>query len=79
MPPTTADYASDYTSQKQKDDAAIIEKRKRMLQRFLTRLVVHPILKKEHVLHCFLDGNYTWVRLYNENIQYFRKTDNVIA
>lgn len=55
-----SDYASDYTSQKQKDDAAIIEKRKRMLQRFLTRLVVHPILKKEHVLHCFLDGNYTW-------------------
>ncbi|CAO3644514.1 unnamed protein product [Mucor hiemalis] len=31
-----------------------------MLQRFLTRLVVHPVLKKEHVPDCFLNGNYTW-------------------
>lgn len=52
---------AEYTSQKQKDDDLIVEKRKRMFERFLQRLAVHPILGQEHVFHRFLDGDHTWV------------------
>lgn len=52
---------ADYTTQKQKDDVHTIEKRKRMLDRFLKRIVSHPILSKEHVFHRFIDGSNTWV------------------
>ncbi|KAI8641547.1 hypothetical protein BD408DRAFT_433209 [Parasitella parasitica] len=46
-----------------KDDYATIEKRKRMLQRFLQRLAKHPILMKEHIFHRFLDGDTTWTEI----------------
>jgi hypothetical protein len=52
-----AEYA-----QKQKDDSHLIEKRKRMLERFLNRISEHPVLKNEHVFHRFLDGSTMWVR-----------------
>ncbi|EPB82182.1 hypothetical protein HMPREF1544_11065 [Mucor circinelloides 1006PhL] len=52
-----------YTTQNIKDDTAIIEKRKRMLERFLLRLAKHPILVKEHVFHRFLDGTTTWTEI----------------
>ncbi|CAO3597955.1 unnamed protein product [Absidia cylindrospora] len=38
----------------------MIEKRKRMLQRFLCRLIEHPILSKEHILHQFLQPDVVW-------------------
>ncbi|KAK4518054.1 nuclear pore complex subunit [Mucor velutinosus] len=52
-----------YTTQNIKDDSAIIEKRKRMLERFLLRLAKHPILVKEHVFHRFLNGSSTWTEI----------------
>jgi len=47
---------------KAKEDAALIARRKRMLQTFLNRLARHPILSHEHVFHRFLDGEVSWVR-----------------
>ena len=44
----------------------MIEKRKRMLERFLKRVADHPILNQEHVFHRFLDNNHTWV---NSNLE----------
>ncbi|CAO3631447.1 unnamed protein product [Mucor fragilis] len=52
-----------YTTKNIKDDSAIIEKRKRMLERFLLRLAKHPILAKEHVFHRFLDGATAWTEI----------------
>jgi sorting nexin-4 len=48
---------------KAKEDAALIARRKRLLQTFLNRLARHPILSNEHVFHRFLDGEVSWVRL----------------
>ncbi|KAG5458948.1 MAG: hypothetical protein BJ554DRAFT_736, partial [Olpidium bornovanus] len=42
------------------DDLITVEKRKRMLQSFLNRLVRHPILSTEHVFHRFLDPDTQW-------------------
>lgn len=47
---------------KAKEDAAMIARRKRMLQTFLNRIGRHPILSNEHVFHRFLDGEVSWVR-----------------
>lgn len=52
-----ADYAS---MQKTADDLITVEKRKRMLQSFLNRLVRHSILSTEHVFHRFLDPDTQW-------------------
>ncbi|RCI03328.1 Autophagy-protein 20 [Rhizopus stolonifer] len=61
VPPIPEKHSfSDYTTHKQKDDTTIIEKRKRMLERFLKRIADHPILHQEHIFHRFLDGNHTW-------------------
>ncbi len=55
---------SDYAVKqaKAKEDAAMIARRRRMLQTFLNRLARHPILSNEHVFHRFLDGEVSWVR-----------------
>ncbi|KAI8373393.1 hypothetical protein EDC96DRAFT_499167 [Choanephora cucurbitarum] len=61
VPPIPEKHSlSDYTTHKQKDDSVMIEKRKRMLERFLKRVADHPILNQEHVFHRFLDNNHTW-------------------
>ena len=57
---TIGDYA--VKQAKAKDDAAMIARRKRMLQTFLNRLARHPIISNEHVFHRFLDGEVSWVR-----------------
>ena len=57
---TLGDYA--VKQAKAKEDAAMIAKRKRMLQTFLNRIARHPILSNEHVFHRFLDGEVSWVR-----------------
>ena len=59
---TLGEYAVKQT--KAKEDAAMIAKRKRMLQTFLNRIARHPILSNEHVFHRFLDGEVSWVRLF---------------
>lgn len=43
----------------------MIDKRKRMLQRFLVRLAKHPRLCHEHLLHRFLDHSVSWVKIRN--------------
>ncbi|KAI0033670.1 hypothetical protein K488DRAFT_47235 [Vararia minispora EC-137] len=43
-----------------KEDAAMIARRRRMLQTFLNRIAQHPILSNEHVFHRFLDGEVSW-------------------
>ena len=58
---TVSDYAIKQT--KAKEDAALIARRKRMLQTFLNRVARHPVLSNEHVFHRFLDGEVSWVRL----------------
>ena len=57
---TIGDYA--VKQAKAKEDAAMIARRKRMLQTFLNRVARHPILANEHVFHRFLDGEVSWVR-----------------
>ena len=39
----------------------MVEKRKRMLQKFLNRLAKHEILSYEHVFHRFLETGVSWV------------------
>ena len=41
----------------------MVEKRKRMLQKFLNRLAKHEILSYEHVFHRFLEAGVSWVCL----------------
>ncbi|RCI04118.1 Autophagy-protein 20 [Rhizopus stolonifer] len=52
------DYAA--LQAKVRDDLAMVEKRKRMLQTFLNRVAKHPQLGKDHVFHRFLENNVTW-------------------
>lgn len=56
---TLGDYA--VKQAKAKEDAALISRRKRMLQTFLNRVAKHPILSNDHVFHRFLDGEVSWV------------------
>ena len=57
---TLGDYA--IKQAKAREDAALIARRRRMLQTFLNRLARHPIISNEHVFHRFLDGEVSWVR-----------------
>jgi len=56
---TIGDYA--IKQAKAREDAAMIARRKRMLQTFLNRIARHPILSNEHVFHRFLQGEVSWV------------------
>lgn len=56
---TIGDYA--IKQAKAREDAALIARRKRMLQTFLNRIARHPILSNEHVFHRFLQGEVSWV------------------
>ncbi|KAH7927855.1 hypothetical protein BV22DRAFT_1117956 [Leucogyrophana mollusca] len=58
---TIGDYATKQA--KAKEDAAMIARRKRMLQTFLNRIARHPILSNEHVFHRFLDGEVSWAEV----------------
>ncbi|GLB41710.1 putative protein with phoX homologous domain, present in p47phox and p40phox [Lyophyllum shimeji] len=60
---TLGDYA--VKQGKAKEDAAMIARRKRMLQTFLNRVARHPILSNEHVFHRFLDGEVSWTEVLN--------------
>ncbi|KAI8081279.1 uncharacterized protein BX664DRAFT_268302, partial [Halteromyces radiatus] len=55
-----SDYAHVHTQSRHKDELAMVEKRKRMLERFLCRLMEHPILSREHAFHQFLQPNVSW-------------------
>ncbi|KAG0262042.1 Sorting nexin, cytoplasm-to-vacuole targeting pathway/endosomal sorting [Mortierella polycephala] len=58
---TISNYAN--LQNKSKEDAAMVEKRKRMLQKFLNRLAKHEILSYEHVFHRFLETGVSWSEL----------------
>ncbi|KIJ61987.1 hypothetical protein HYDPIDRAFT_158579 [Hydnomerulius pinastri MD-312] len=58
---TIGDYATKQA--KAKEDAAMIARRKRMLQTFLNRIARHPILSNEHIFHRFLDGEVSWTEV----------------
>ncbi|KAJ7453980.1 hypothetical protein B0H11DRAFT_2069962 [Mycena galericulata] len=60
---TLGDYA--VKQAKAKEDAALISRRKRMLQTFLNRVARHPILSNDHVFHRFLDGEVSWSEVLN--------------
>ncbi|KAF8141716.1 hypothetical protein EV363DRAFT_1443623 [Boletus edulis] len=60
---TIGDYATKQA--KAKEDAAMIARRKRMLQTFLNRIARHPILSNEHVFHRFLEGEVSWTEVLN--------------
>ncbi|KAJ7880313.1 hypothetical protein B0H14DRAFT_2707385 [Mycena olivaceomarginata] len=60
---TIGDYA--VKQAKAKEDAALIARRKRMLQTFLNRVARHPILSNDHVFHRFLDGEVSWSEVLN--------------
>ncbi|KAG0365673.1 hypothetical protein BC939DRAFT_451365 [Gamsiella multidivaricata] len=55
---TISNYAN--LQNKSKEDALMVEKRKRMLQKFLNRLAKHEILSYEHVFHKFLEAEVSW-------------------
>ncbi|CAO3663799.1 unnamed protein product [Rhizopus stolonifer] len=40
---------------------SMIDKRKRMLGRFLSRIIVHPVLSQEHIFHRFIYGTESWI------------------
>ncbi|QSL65177.1 hypothetical protein MERGE_002482 [Pneumocystis wakefieldiae] len=46
-----------------KKDTNFIVQRKRMLQVFLNRCAFHPILKRSHVFHCFLNEDISWSQI----------------
>ncbi len=52
------EYASKPTTAK--EDPNLIEKRKRMLQAFLNRVLHHPVLSRFHAFHMFLQGDRSW-------------------
>ncbi|KAI0060944.1 hypothetical protein BV25DRAFT_1806376 [Artomyces pyxidatus] len=56
-----ADYA--IKQGKAREDAALIARRRRMLQTFLNRIARHPIISNEHVFHRFLDGEVSWTEV----------------
>ena len=57
-------------SQKSIQDPNIIEKRRRSLQRFLKRIIVHPFLGIDHHVHQFLDYRVSWADiLRSEQVQ----------
>ncbi|KAF9102362.1 Sorting nexin, cytoplasm-to-vacuole targeting pathway/endosomal sorting [Mortierella sp. AM989] len=58
---TISNYAN--LQNKSKEDAVIVEKRKRMLQKFLNRLAKHEILSYEHFFHRFLEADVSWTEL----------------
>ncbi|WWC86255.1 uncharacterized protein L201_001128 [Kwoniella dendrophila CBS 6074] len=45
---------------KAKEDATVIARRKRLLEDFLRRILRHPILGGEHVVHRFLEDGVSW-------------------
>ncbi|KAI9329987.1 hypothetical protein BDR26DRAFT_871922 [Obelidium mucronatum] len=54
---SVADYAVRPMSGKPKEDFKMVEARKRGLAWFLNRVAMHPILRREHVFHGFLEGD----------------------
>lgn len=48
-------YAKHTSLARTKDDPKVILKRKRMLASFLNRLIRHPVLSREHLVHGFLE------------------------
>lgn len=48
-----------------KNDPAIIARRKRMLERFLQRLDMHPVLRMDVVFRRFLEARYSWHEIAN--------------
>ncbi|PVV01268.1 hypothetical protein BB560_004323 [Smittium megazygosporum] len=48
-----------------KSDHTLINKRKRILGRFLGRIVENPILSTNHIFHLFLDKNVAWTEVVN--------------
>jgi sorting nexin-4 len=63
MPPIPEKHSlSSYAKMsKAKDDLVIVERRKRMLQSFINRLVEHPVLSTNHLLHRFIEEDRLWV------------------
>lgn len=53
------DYATKPTTAK--EDPILIDKRKRMLQNFLNRVVSHPVLKRFHGFHLFISSEKNWM------------------
>ncbi|KAI8377580.1 uncharacterized protein BYT42DRAFT_349257 [Radiomyces spectabilis] len=58
---TLSEYA--YVQRRMTDEQPLIDKRKRLLQRFLQRLAAHPTLCREHILHLFLDPDILWANV----------------
>lgn len=47
-------------SSKNQKDSKMVEKRKRMLQRFLNRLKNHPVFSNLHIIHLFIQTGSQW-------------------
>lgn len=63
LPPLPSKHSiADYATKqgRAKSDPALLAKRKRMLERFLQRLYMHPVLRIDVVFRRFLDARYTW-------------------
>ncbi|RCI02617.1 Autophagy-protein 20 [Rhizopus stolonifer] len=59
VPPIPEKHSiTEYT--RKDENIGVINKRKRMLERFLVRISDHPILRQEHVFHRFIHGNESW-------------------
>ncbi|KAJ1661977.1 Sorting nexin, cytoplasm-to-vacuole targeting pathway/endosomal sorting [Coemansia sp. RSA 1813] len=46
-----------------KEDQYIIERRKRLLERFLNHIAENPILSSEHVFHRFMENGVSWTEV----------------
>ncbi|KAI8890876.1 hypothetical protein K501DRAFT_328063 [Backusella circina FSU 941] len=61
VPPIPEKHSIVEYAHKQLDDTKLmVDKRMRLLERFLNKLAAHPILKNDHVFHRFIDGSTTW-------------------
>lgn len=68
VPPIPEKHSiTDYATKqgKAKDDPAILERRKRLLQSFLNRVVRHPVLGRDHAVHQFFLKDAVWIDVVN--------------
>lgn len=61
IPPIPEKHSLVEYTYKDNNDMSMIDKRKRMLGRFLSRIIVHPVLSQEHIFHRFIYGTESWI------------------
>ena len=64
IPPIPSKHSIGEYANKTKEDTIIVNRRKRTLQDFLSRVAKHPILGNDQFFHKFLSPDISWVSVY---------------